>query len=134
VTGNGVLLWVVEQGGYPDFTALYQRLGFQVVRAQGVRKALVVLKTLEPRVVVAELNYSPTYGARISPVEPLLARLQAHHRATGLVLFIEPERLPHLRTLEGTYGPLRSLTYPIEAAALEGALRGLAAAASRDGG
>jgi len=118
VTEQPVLLWVAELGGYPDFTALYQCLGFTLVRVQGVRKALVTLKTRDPRVVVAEFNYSPTYGSRISPVEPLLARLQAHHPGTRVLLFVEPERLGHLKTLETAYGPLAALTYPIQEEAL----------------
>ncbi len=121
-----VLLWVEEQGGYPDFTTLYQALGFRVVRVQGVRKALAELRRLEPQVVVAEFNYAPTYGARISAVEPLLARLQSHHPLTRLVLFAEPDRLPHLETLKASYGELPALGYPIQVRDLERLLGGAA--------
>jgi len=75
-----ILIWVLEQGGYPDFSTLYQALGYRVEKVRGVRKALKLLKQLEPQAVVAEFNYVPTYGSRISPVEPLLARLGALER------------------------------------------------------
>ncbi len=114
-----VLMWVAEQGGYPDFSSLYHALGYRVVKVQGVRKALAELKKTDPQVVVAEFNYAPTYGARISPVEPLLARLQSHHPLTRLILFTEPDRREHLETLEPAYGELKALTYPIQVADLE---------------
>lgn len=118
-----VLLWVLEQGGYPDFSGLYHAWGYRVVKAQGVRKALAALKTLEPQVVVAEFNYAPTYGSRISPVEPLLARLQTHHPMTRLLLFAEPERLPQLKKLEASYGDLPVIAYPILVKDLEDFLK-----------
>ena len=114
-----VLLWVEEVGGYPDFTSLYQALGYRVVRAKGVRKALTTLKQLDPQVVVAEFNYAPTYGSRISPVEPLLARLQSHHPMTRILLFAEPDRLGYLEALNPTYGRPAVLTYPLQVGQLE---------------
>jgi hypothetical protein len=114
-----ILLWVEEVGGYPDFSGVYRSLGYEVIKAQGVRKALAVLKTVEPQVVVAEFNYAPTYGARISPVEPLLARLQSHHPMTRVLLFAEPERIGHLEALQPRYGALTALSYPIQVGKLE---------------
>ena len=114
-----ILLWVEEIGGYPDFTSLYQALGYQVVRVQGVRKALSALKRIDPQVVVAEFNYAPTYGSRISSVEPLLARLQSHHPFTRVLLFAEQERMAQLEALKPTYGDLPALTYPVQIAPLE---------------
>jgi len=113
-----VLMWVYEIGGYPDFTALARSSGYRVVKLHGVRKALKALQACDPRVLIAEFNYSPTYGARISPVEPLLARLQSHHPDTALLLLAEPDARRHLPTLEPQYGRLEVLTFPIDAAAL----------------
>ncbi len=108
-----LLIWVLEQGGYPDFTTLYQALGYRVEKALGVRKALKLLKHLEPQVVVAEFNYVPTYGARISPVEPLLARVQSHHPMTRVLLFTEQDRLAHLATLREAYPGISALSFPV---------------------
>ena len=113
-----ILLCVEEMGGYPDFTSLYQALGYQVVRVQGVRKALNALKHLDPQVVIAEFNYAPTYGSRISSVEPLLARLQTHHPLTRVLLFAEQDRLAQLDTLKSSFGDLLALTYPVQVAQL----------------
>lgn len=114
-----VLLWVSEQGGYPDFSSLYHALGYEVVKVNSIRKALAELKITDPQVVVAEFNYVPSYGARISPVEPLLARLQSHHPMARVLLFSESERLEHLESLKASFGDLPALSYPIQVGDLE---------------
>lgn len=119
-----LLIWVLEQGGYPDFSTLYQALGYRVEKVKGVRKALKLLKHLEPQVVVTEFNYVPTYGSRISPVEPLLARLQSHHPMCRVLLFSEKERLPHLDSLGEIYPGISALSYPVGVAELQRWLTG----------
>ena len=108
-----LLLSVLELGGYPDFSRLYEQAGYRVRKVPSIRKALVALKQIRPAVVVAEFNYAPTYGARISTIEPLLARLQSHHPETRVLLFLERDNLGHLDTLRPRYGVPDRLTYPI---------------------
>ena len=112
-TEKPLLLAVLELGGYPDFTSVYEQAGYRVQKVQSVRKALAALKQIHPAVVVAEFNYAPTYGARISTVEPLLARLQSHHPDARVLLFLEKDNLAHLDTLRPQYGVPDRLTYPI---------------------
>jgi hypothetical protein len=107
------LLSVRELGGYPDFSPLYRQCGYRVVPVQGIRKALAALKTESPQVVVAEFNYAPTHGTRISTVEALLARLQTHHASASVLLFAEKEHFEHLKLLESQYGSLNALTHPV---------------------
>ena len=54
---RGTLLAIVELGGYPNYTPIYQRAGFDVVMEHTMRKALGVIKKKRPRVIVAEFNY-----------------------------------------------------------------------------
>ena len=35
-----VLVSIIELGGYPDYTALYRKSGFEVVSCDSVRKAV----------------------------------------------------------------------------------------------
>ncbi len=112
-TEESLLLSVSELGGYPDFTSVYEQAGYRVQKIQTIRKALAALKRIQPAVVVAEFNYAPTYGARISTIEPLLARLQSHHPEARVLLFLEKDNLGHLDTLRPQYGTLDHLTYPI---------------------
>jgi hypothetical protein len=123
VADRPLLLAVMELGGYPDFLPLYQSLGYRVVRANSIRKALQQLKKERPAAVVAEFNYAPTYGTRISTVEPLLATLQSRCPDATVVLFCEAQRQSSFAPLRGRYPEARLLPYPIQQESLAGALR-----------
>lgn len=41
---RSTLLAIIEQGGYPNFTPLYEQAGYQVVVERSMRKALAFLK------------------------------------------------------------------------------------------
>lgn len=112
--GQQTLLSVRELGGYADFTPLYREMGYRVIAVQGIRKALASLKTEQPAVVVAEFNFAPTYGSRISTVEALLARLQTHHAQAHILLFAEREHRHQLQRLQGQYGVIASLPHPVD--------------------
>ena len=112
------LLCVRELGGYPDFSPLYRRLGCDIISAQGMRKAMAALKKHAPQLLIAEFNYAPTYGARISTVEALLAAVQTCKEKPRVLLFTEPPHLQHLPLLEKQYGVLEALAYPIDENAL----------------
>ena len=51
------LLSIIELGGYPNFTPLYQQAGYTVESVTSVRKALGLLKKINPDVIVAEFNF-----------------------------------------------------------------------------
>lgn len=46
MSSNKQLLSIVEVGGYPNFSLLYQQAGFEVETAKTMRKALGILKKL----------------------------------------------------------------------------------------
>ena len=107
------LLAIVEQGGYPDFTNLYESLGYEVIKASSMRKALSLLKQHQPDVITAEFIYSPMYSARISNLESLLATLQGKSFNPKLVVFVEPEVQHHIDKLDiDRYEPV-VISYPI---------------------
>ena len=49
-----VLLSVIEIGGYPDFTPIYESFGYQVVKTESIRKAVKLIRQHKPAVMVAE--------------------------------------------------------------------------------
>ena len=69
------LLSIIELGGYPNFTAVYQQAGFTVESVASVRKALGLLKKINPDVIVAEFNFQSDFRDRSSSLESLLAVL-----------------------------------------------------------
>ena len=75
-TGKKRLLSIIELGGYPNFTPLYESLGYEVVVATRLRKALGFLKKRQPDVIVAEFNFQSDFRDRTSSLESLLAAVQ----------------------------------------------------------
>lgn len=116
-----LLLWIFELGGYPDFTPLWQRLGYRVVRADSVRKAQALLKAEAPAAVVAELNFQSQFRDRTSNLESLLATLQRLPAARVVVLY-EPEHAASLAKLRGRFPVHAALPHPVSEAAMAGVL------------
>ena len=117
------LLAIVEQGGYPDFTPLYESLGYQVITTPSMRKALGLLKQHKPDVITAEFIYSPMYSARISNLESLFAALQGRQLSPQLIVFINKEEQHHLAKLEMRYFISQEITYPINEEKLSNCLK-----------
>lgn len=118
------LLSIVELGGYPDFGSLYARAGFTVERATSMRKAVAMLKTLRPAVVVAEFNFQSDFRDRTSSLETLLAVLQRLPE-TRLIVFYEKEYRHQLQRVSDRFALHATFPYPIDAQRLEAALRQL---------
>ncbi len=82
-----LLLAIVEMGGYPDFTPLYQRLGYRVEKVHAVRKAQAWLKKNQPAVVVTEFYFDPEFRDRMSNLESLMASLQRYAPVAEVIVF-----------------------------------------------
>ena len=108
------LLSIIELGGYPDFTNLYQQAGFDVVKAVSTRKALVLIKQIRPDVIVSEFIYAPTYGARISNLESLFAGIQMVRPDTKLIVLLYKVDLHHLESLKSRFPLFDILFFPIQ--------------------
>ena len=117
------LLAIVEQGGHPDFTALYESLGYKVLTASSMRKALGLIKQHTPDVITAEFIYSPMYSARISNLESLFAMMQSHDLNSRLIVFVEKEDMHHLNSLEMQHLISEQLTYPVDITRLKSCLQ-----------
>lgn len=112
------LLSIVELGGYPSFTPLYEKAGYAVTTATSIRKAIGALKGMQPDVVVAEFNYQSDFRDRTSSLESLLAVLQRHPR-TRVIVFYEKEHAHQLARLTARFPIHAALSYPIAPEALE---------------
>lgn len=116
------LLSLVELGGYPDFTSLYQREGFLVTAAASTRKAISTIKKNTPDVIVAEFNYQSDFRDRTSSLESLLASVERFPN-TRAIVFYEKETRHQLDKLLQQFDVFRVMPYPIEEAALSAVLR-----------
>ena len=116
------LLSIIELGGYPDFTPVYQQAGFTVESVASVRKALGLLKKIDPDVIVAEFNFQSDFRDRTSSLESLLAVVQRMPR-TKVTVFYENEQAHQLAKLMARFPVHEALAYPIDARKLEESLR-----------
>lgn len=118
-----LLLSVVELGGYPDFTALYQRLGYRVARETTMRKVLKFMKKNQPSVIVAEFNFQSDFRDRTSSLESMLAMVQRMDSVRVVVLY-DREYAHQLARLEEHYQFAAKLAFPLEESRMEEVLRG----------
>jgi DNA-binding NtrC family response regulator len=119
--GQPKLLSVIELGGYPDFSPLYRRLGFDVISADTSRKAITAVKKQSPAVVVAEFNYQSDFRDRTSSLESLLASLE-RFADTRAIVFYEQESFEKLERLLAQFDVFKVMAFPIDEAELEAAL------------
>ena len=85
-----VLLSIIEFGGYPDFTALYETFGYQVIKTDSVRKAIKLIRRHKPSLMVAEFNFQSDFRDRTSSLETLMAVLQQMDDMS-VIIFYEKE-------------------------------------------
>ena len=112
------VLSIVELGGYPNFTPLYRAVGYEVLTATSMRKALGLVKRHRPDLVVAEFNYQSDFRDRTSNLESLLATLQARCPATQVIVFYEKEQAGHLDRLLGRFSVFATLPFPVDESGL----------------
>lgn len=121
-TESPILVQVVELGGYPNFTSLYQRLGYRVETVNTGRKAISTLKKLKPRVVIAEFNYQFDFRDRTSHLESILAVIQPQ-AGVKVVVFYDSSEQEKLDLVAERFPGFIAMAYPIDEGKLEALLR-----------
>jgi len=116
-----VLMSIVELGGYPDFTPLYEQAGYRVMSFRSVRKAIQALKKETPVLVVAEFNFQSDFRDRTSSLESLLAAVE-RIPACRVVVFYEKEFAHQLERLRQQYTLHTTLAFPVDTELLKDAL------------
>lgn len=107
------LLMIVELGGYPDFSPIYQRAGYRVEIAETMRKALSLLKKNDYDMVVCEFNFQSDFRDRTSSLESMMAVLQVKP-ATRIVVFYEKEFAHQFERISNRFLFHAALTYPVD--------------------
>ena len=118
---NPLLLAVSEMGGYPNFTPLYESLGFEVKTETSMRKVLKGLKKQVPDVIVAEFNYQSDFRDRTSSLESMMSVVQ-RHQGVRVVIFYDIEHQEQLAKLQARYQIDAVLAFPIEEDALSSSI------------
>lgn len=121
ISDRPVLLTITELGGYPDFTSLYESLGYQVEKTDSVRKAVKLIRSKKPSVMVAEFNFQSDFRDRTSSLETLLSSTQGVTDAS-VIVFYEKEFEPQYQRFLQTFSVAASLTFPVDTAHLRSVL------------
>ncbi len=116
------LLFIVERGGYPLPSERFTDAGYIVTVEHSMRKALTRVRGAMPDIIVAEFNFGPKYGDRISNLEPLLASVQAAGDRTKIIVFVEAEYRHHLERLRAHFSIFDALSFPWHIEQLEAAV------------
>lgn len=111
--GAPLLVSIIELGGYPNFTPLYQRLGCEVLVENSMRKALSLIKRRKPDVIVAEFNFQSDFRDRTSSLESMMAVVQQLPN-TRVIVFYEKEFNHQLDKLRERFSFYRTMPYPID--------------------
>jgi hypothetical protein len=119
-----VLLSIIEFGGYPDFTPLYETCGYHVVKTDSVRKAVKLIRQHKPRVMVAEFNFQSDFRDRTSSLETLLSSTQGVTDVSVIVLYEKEFEQQYQRFLKN-FEVEASLIFPVDEALLRDALQGI---------
>jgi DNA-binding NarL/FixJ family response regulator len=114
---NKQLLAVIELGGYPDFTPLYQQAGYQVTMETKMRKVLKYLKQHQPDVIVAEFNFQSDFRDRTSSIESMMSMVE-RMSGTKVIIFYDKEYAEQLARLEARFEFAATLPFPIDETAL----------------
>lgn len=121
-----LLLSIVEFGGYPNFTPLYEELGYLVAVENSMRKAIGFLKRTKPAVIVAEFNYQSDFRDRTSSLESLLAVVQRLPE-TRVIVFYDREYLPQFDKLRARLPVHAAIAFPVTEHELKSCLAHVAA-------
>ena len=115
------LLSIVELGGYPDFSALYGRAGYDVVITDKVRKAVKLIREHRPAVIVAEFNFQSDFRDRTSSLETILSSTQGV-TDSKLIVFYEKEGEDKYARFLKHFTVHASIVFPVDELILESAL------------
>ena len=118
---NKLLLAITELGGYPNFSELYNKCGFEVESVSSMRKALRSLKQRQYDVIIAEFNFQSDFRDRTSNLETLMAVIQQIDEVK-VIIFYEKEYLHQFEKLRARFSYHAELSYPIDESQLKNAL------------
>lgn len=114
---KAILLSITELGGYPDFSKLYEKAGYQVVTTDNVRKAVKLIRKHRPEVIVSEFNFQSDFRDRTSSLETILSSTQGVVDSKIIVFFEKEYEHQYNRFLE-RFSVFASLQFPIDVKAL----------------
>ena len=116
-----ILLAVIEQGGYPDFSSVYEEADYEVQIVKTTRKAISFLKKNKVDMLVAEFNFQTDFRDRSSSLESVMASVQ-HHADIKVVIFLDKDNIERFKKISSRFAIHQTLLFPIDAEQLRAAV------------
>ena len=113
--GN-TLFSIIESPAHPDFSRLYQRLGFEEIRLGSMRKAISQLRKTPPAFVVAEFfyGYGNNYaGVNVSNLDVFLYSLQKDAPDAHIIVLVDKAERHYVDRLTRILPVYAVLQYPV---------------------
>ncbi len=107
------LLFFVDEGGFDDFTPIFNSMGYEVDFEDSQRKAVKLAKKNTYKSVVAEFSYNPEFRDRVSNIESLLATLESFSPDAKIILLYDDINQPQLEQLKHRYSISKVLKFPV---------------------
>ena len=123
LTKQKQLLSVIEVGGYPNFSPMYEEQGYTVTVHTAMRKVLKYLKKNTPDVIVAEFNFQSDFRDRTSSLESMMSMVQRMPN-TKVIVFYDKEFVQQLARLEARFNFDLTLAFPIDEEVLHQTIKG----------
>jgi hypothetical protein len=114
------ILFVIEIGGFPlKFDALLAA-GHEVEYTSSMRKAIPLLKKLQPDIMLAEFQYTSQFRDRDSNMDTIMTQIVSRSPHTKVIALVEEEQQIHYERLKSRFDNIRDqLYFPFEAADLD---------------
>lgn len=116
------LFVIADTPTQPNFDALYQQLGYEVVRLESQRKAISELKRNPPDVMVGEFIYSfNTYyqAINISNLDVFLHSLVKYAPQTKVIVLVGKDHKPYVDKLHAIHTINAIIDLPTNADVIE---------------
>ena len=113
---------IIESPVHPDFSSLYNRLKFENIRLNSMRKAISQLKKQAPDFVVAEFfyGYGNNYaGVNVSNLDVFLHSMQRYAPEARMIVLVEKAERQYVEKLSALFTLHGVLQYPVQEQQLE---------------
>jgi hypothetical protein len=105
------LLFTIEFGGFPLRLDDFTKTGHEVTFATSMRKAIPLLRKIQPDLLIAEFNYTSQFRDRDSNLDTILTQIQCHSPHTRVIAFVEEEQKIHFKRLKSRFTQIKGELY-----------------------
>ena len=109
------ILFVIELGGFPLQLDDLLSAGHEVEYINSMRKAISLLKTFQPDIIITEFQYTSQFRDRYSNLDTILTQIVSRSPHTKMIALVEREQQTHFERLKSRFDNIHDeLYFPVE--------------------